>query len=172
VRVVGVDPGAYGALAFLTLTDGYPTSLECLDIPTCKVGRRTHVDAYALAREIDARCGEFDDPLDAAIIEQGGVRPQNGRVGAAAFWLGLGEVRGIFAAHFVPIEVVSPAGWKQAMRVGVGAGKDASRYRASAVFPKWAHQWARAKDDGRAEAALIALHGANRLPVGQVKQSA
>jgi len=164
VRVVGIDPGATGALAFLTLANGLPVGLECLDIPTHKIGRRTHVDAYALSREIDARCTARDEPLSAAIIEQGGVRPQNGRIGAAAFWLGLGEVRGILAAHFVPIEIVTPAAWKRTARL-TREGKDASRARASEIFPKWAGQWARTKDHGRAEAALIALHGSNLMPV-------
>jgi crossover junction endodeoxyribonuclease RuvC len=173
VRVVGVDPGSGGALAFLTLdSTGYPVGLECVDIPTCKDGRRTKVDAWALARELDARCQPADEPLAAVIIEQGGVRPQNGRIGAAAFWLGLGEVRGVFAAHFVRLETVSPAGWKAAMRVAPGVGKEASRFRASSIFPRWSEQWALAKQHGRAEAALIALHGANRLLAGKVQNIA
>lgn len=170
MRVLGIDPGSTGALAFLTITDGLPVALECLDIPTQMIGRRTHLDAYSLAREIDARLTVSGQPLAAAIIEQGAVRPQNGRVGAATFWMGIGIVRGILAANFIPIETVTPAGWKQALRVT--GDKDASRVRASAIFPRWSDQWSRAKDDGRAEAALIALHGANRLPVRQVQQSA
>ena len=167
---MGVDPGAYGALAFLTITEGFPTHLECVDIPTGKVGRRTHVDAWALARKVDERCTEKHEPLAALILEQGGVRPQNGRVGARTFWLGLGEVRGVFAAHFVPLEEVSPAVWKRAMRVT--ADKGSSLYRASSVFPQWSAQWALAKQHGRAEAALIALWGANHLLAGQMKQIA
>jgi hypothetical protein len=171
MRVLGIDPGSTGALCFLTITDGLPVALECLDIPTQRIGKRSHLDAYALAREIDARLTDEDEqPLAAAIIEQGGVRPQNGRVGAATFWMGLGIVRGILAANFVPIEVVTAAGWKQAMRVT--GDKDASRLRASSIFPRWSGQWALVKQHGRAEAALIALHGANRLPVQQAQRSA
>jgi crossover junction endodeoxyribonuclease RuvC len=170
VRVLGIDPGSTGALCFLTIVDGLPVALECLDIPTQMIGKRSHLDAYSLAREIDARLTVAGEPLAAAIIEQGGVRPQNGRVGAATFWMGLGIVRGVLAANFIPTETVTAAGWKQALRVT--GDKDASRVRASAIFPKWSDQWSRVKDHGRAEAALIALHGANRLPVRQVQQSA
>jgi crossover junction endodeoxyribonuclease RuvC len=168
VRVLGVDPGARGAVAFLQVSNGTILDLEVIDLPPYRIKGRTRLDEYALAREIDARLkfGRFD----AAIIEQGGVRPQNGRVGAATFWLGLGAIRGIMAANFIPIETVSPAGWKQAMRVT--GDKDASRQRASTVFPRWAGLWTRAKDDGRAEAALIALHGANRLPVREAREIA
>lgn len=139
-------------------------------MPVGRVRGRSELDAYALAREIDARLGQDDQPLAAAIIEQGGVRPQNGRVGAATFWLGLGIVRGVLAANFVPIEVVSAAVWKRSLKLT--GDKDASRLRASAVFPRWADQWSRVKDHGRAEAALIALYGANQLPVMAARKSA
>ena len=105
----------------------------------------------------------YPEHFAAAIIEQGGVRPMNGKVGAAAFWLGLGAVRGVLAANFIPIEITTPAAWKRALKVT--GDKDASRARASAIFPAWAGLWSRKKDHGRAEAALIALYGANRLPV-------
>lgn len=150
--------------------------LEVIDIPVLVVRGRKRLDEYALAREIDARLkphpvtGVAPEPFAAAIIEQQGVRPQNGRVGAASFWLGVGTVRGILAANFIPIEVVTAAGWKGALRVT--GDKDASRLRASAIFPRWAHNWARVKDHGRAEAALIALHGANRLPVREAREIA
>jgi crossover junction endodeoxyribonuclease RuvC len=157
VRVVGIDPGATGALAFLDIHDGLTLQLECADLPILSRRRRKVLDAPELARLIDAQ-----GPIAAAILEQGGVRPQNGRVGAASFWLGLGEIRGILAANFIPLETVSPAVWKRAMRVT--GDKDASRIRANEVFPRWSAQWARKKDHGRAEAALIALHGASRLP--------
>lgn len=170
MRLLGIDPGATGALAFLTLggpSGLRPEALEFVDLADLsrRVGRRSVLDPYAVAREVDARCGEDDPPIDAAILEQGAVRPQNGRVGAAAFWLGLGTLRGIVAAHFIPLEVVSPASWKRALRVP--ADKDAARLRASTLFPAFSGLWARVKDHGRAEAALIALHGASLLPAHQ-----
>jgi crossover junction endodeoxyribonuclease RuvC len=170
MRVLGVDPGATGAIAFLQITAGLPVELECIDLPVGKVRGRTKLDEYAFAREIDARLKDGMEPFAAGIIEQGAARPGNGRVGAAAFWLGLGAIRGVLAAHFIPIEIVTPNGWKRAMRVT--GDKDASRLRASAIFPRWAGQWSRVKDHGRAEAALIALHGATRLPVWEARQSA
>jgi crossover junction endodeoxyribonuclease RuvC len=170
MRVLGIDPGASGALAFLTISAGLPVALETFDLPVLRNGRRTQVDDYGLAREIDARLGEDDEPLACAMLEQGGVRPQNGRVGAATFWLGIGVIRGVLAANFIPIETVAASTWKRSLRV-VG-DKDASRIRASAIFPRWADQWSRVKDDGRAEAALIALYGANQLPIQEARQSA
>jgi crossover junction endodeoxyribonuclease RuvC len=165
VRVIGIDPGKAGAIAFLTLIEGVPVELDVIDMPVFKVGKRARIDEYALARELDARLPEGAEIFAVATIEQGGVRPQNGRVGAASFWLGLGTVRGVLAAHFIPIETTAPAHWKRVLRVT--GDKDASRLRAAAIFPRWAGLWSRVKDHGRAEAALIALHGANQLPVRQ-----
>ena len=170
MRVLGIDPGASGALAFLTISGGLPVDLETVDLPNLKVAGRSQLDAYALAREIDARAHHGSEMIACAMLEQGGVRPQNGRVGAATFWLGIGVIRGVLAANFIPIETAAASTWKRSIRV-VG-DKDASRARASAIVPRWADQWARAKDEGRAEAALIALYGANQLPVLEARKSA
>jgi crossover junction endodeoxyribonuclease RuvC len=48
--------------------------------------------------------------------------------------------------------------WKRAL--GVKGDKDVSRQRASALLPRHSGLWLRKKDDGRAEAALIAYYGA------------
>jgi hypothetical protein len=45
----------------------------------------------------------------------------------------------------------------------VQKGKDASRARASELLPAYSHLWQRKRDDGRAEAALIALYGWRQL---------
>jgi hypothetical protein len=57
----------------------------------------------------------------------------------------------------VPTFEVDPSAWKKTMRLSTD--KNASRALASQYFPDCADQWARVKDDGRAEAALIALYG-------------
>ena len=157
MRVLGVDPGATGAIAFLQISGGLPVDLEVVDLPTCRVGKRTKLDEYAFAREIDARLKDGAEPFAAAVLEQGSVRPQNGRVGAATFWLGIGAVRGVLAAHFIPIEIVTPHAWKAAMRLSGAVGKDASRLRASAIFPSWA---------GQDYAVAVPRHGAAARALG------
>ena len=47
--------------------------------------------------------------------------------------------------------------------IPVGAAKDQSRALASNLFPQSAYLFKRVKDDGRAEAALIAYYGAAKL---------
>jgi hypothetical protein len=61
---------------------------------------------------------------------------------------------------------VSPAKWKKAL--GLSADKGASRRRAIELWPERAQWFARVKDDGRAEAALIAYWWLQHGPGKQV----
>ena len=154
--VLGVDPGLSGALAFLW-ADG---SLEVFDMPVLRLERggkaKRELDRYELARLVDAQ-----GPIAHAFVEQVGARPGQGVSGTFQFGRALGIAEGIIAAGFVPTEHVPPQVWRRAM--GVRGGKDASRARASALMPRHAGLWARSRDDGRAEAVLIALYGQRRL---------
>ena len=51
------------------------------------------------------------------------------------------------------VETVSPSTWKAAM--GLTSDKDKARERASFLIPTHKHLFARKKDDGMAEAALL-----------------
>jgi len=156
--IIGIDPGLGGALARL-----WPASqiLQIADMPTLNVGKgksnKRVIDEYALARLID------DWAKDSACVwlEQVGVRPGEGGVGAFTFGRGYGLVRGICAANFLTIHDVTPQSWKKTLRVA--GDKDQARQRASALFPRHAQHWNLKKHDGRAEAAMIALYGAGRI---------
>ena len=89
--------------------------------------------------------------------------PGQGVSSVFAFGKGFGIVLGVLAANFVPLELVAPAAWKRAIGIPSGSGKDASRARASALLPHLAGHWSRSKDDGLAEAVLIALWGARKI---------
>ena len=156
--ILGIDPGLSGALALYDV-DG---SLEIVDVPTLQLKTKRVVDEYALARIIDG----WSSRVREVWLEQVGTRPGEGAVGAFTFGRGYGVLRGICAANFLPIVDVTPATWKAAMKVR--GDKDESRLRASAVFPRHANLWPLKKHDGRAEAALIALHGARQLQLERV----
>jgi crossover junction endodeoxyribonuclease RuvC len=67
-------------------------------------------------------------------------------------------IEGVLAALEIPTNYVTPQSWQKA--VGARGGKDASRARAAELFPAYAANFTRKKDDGRADAALIAWYGA------------
>ena len=153
--ILGVDPGLSGALAFYDPDTG---ALEILDMPTLNAGTKGKriIDEYTLAREIDTR----SDYIKHAYVERVGTRPGEGAVGAFSFGMGYGILHGILAANFIPKTLIPPTIWKKALRVP--AEKDGARARASELLPAHAGKWVRVKDDGRAEASLIALWGAGK----------
>jgi crossover junction endodeoxyribonuclease RuvC len=152
--VLGVDIGASGAIAMLSRAGDL---LAVHDMPTLNDGpaRRRAVNPALLA-EIVAR-----SHASKAFVEMVGARPGEGAVGAFAFGRSRGVVEGVLGALGVPTTHITPASWKRA--VGLPAGrdgaKDAARSAAIARWPAKASLFARVKDDGRAEACLIAIAG-------------
>lgn len=148
MRILGVDPGAYGALALLI--DGRLTDVA--DMPILKVRRgksdKAEVDGYSLAALLR------DLAPDIALVEQ--VGGMTGQSPSASFNFGraAGAVEYSLKTLGVRVETVAPATWKRAMRLK--GGKDDSRALAMRLWPAKAALFQRVKDDGRAEAALIA----------------
>lgn len=151
MRIVGVDPGAYGALAYLV--DGRLVDIE--DMPSFKVRRgktdKAEVNGYVLA-DILRRWAP-----DVVWIEQVGGLPGQSASAAFNFGRAAGAVEYAAKALGYKVEFVPPNTWKRALRVK--DGKDDSRAKATAMFSNAAHLFARKKDNDRAEAALIAEYG-------------
>jgi crossover junction endodeoxyribonuclease RuvC len=114
-------------------------------------GRRT-VNAPLLAAMI------FRSHATGAFVEHVGARPGEGAVGAFAFGRSRGVIEGVLGAAAIPVTFLTPAAWKRAVGLTL-ATKDASRAEAIRRWPAHASMFARVKDDGRSEAALIAIAG-------------
>lgn len=156
---IGIDPGLSGAIAFY---DPRRLTLEVTDMPTWqaknKQGKtKRGVDPYGLGRLLDK--GPFA-PECQATVEDVHAMPGQGVTSVFSFGFSAGVVHGVLGSLRIPMLRVPPAVWKKAM--GLSSDKDMSRRRASEIFPSYAHLWARAKDDGRAEAALLAKYGSTR----------
>ena len=70
---------------------------------------------------------------------------------------GVGVIKAVLATLGIPYSLVSPSKWKTSFNLS--KDKDESRAAATRLFPSLASQFARKKDDGRAEAILIAKWG-------------
>ena len=153
--IIGIDPGLSGALAALDAAGG----LRVVDMPALEIvrngKRKREVDAALLADAIEDLVG--GQPAE-VVVEQVGAMPGQGVSSMFGFGQSFGIVLGVLAALRLPVTRVPPATWSKAM--GVGKGPDAGRRRASELMPQHASLWARKKDDGRADATLIALFGA------------
>lgn len=161
--VLGIDPGLDGALALLI-----DNRVHVWDMPTMKVKRGTkfkrEVSPVMLAhtlREIDLMAESAGVANDLrAYVERVGAMPGQGVTSMFSFGRSLGLIEGVLAGLTIPFELIPPGTWRRGM--SVREGKDGSRLRASELWPSQAGLFARVKDDGRAEAALIAAFGRKR----------
>lgn len=149
--ICGIDPGCHGAIAFLN-DDGSLHSVHDMPAVEVRVGKtkRTRVASQALALLI------AEHKPDYALIEE--VGGMTGQSASAAFTFGraCGIPEGVLAAAAVPFQYVTPQAWKKA--IGLGSDKGLARQEAMRLFPANAALFARVKDDGRAEASLLARH--------------
>lgn len=99
-----------------------------------------------------------------ANVEFVGARPGEAASGAFSFGRCRGVVEGVLGALGVPVTLITPLTWKRqgGIPAGKDGAKDAARSQAIQRWPKMAEKFARIRDDGRAEAALIALAGQMR----------
>ncbi len=157
-RVLGVDPGASGGWAVVD----HQGKLVGLGIfPTHTVKRSTKnvtmIDGPALAALFESA-----DPTH-AFVENVHSRPR--QAGQFNFGLNTGIVHGLIYAAGVDMHLVSPASWKAVYGIKRGDDqtkaqtKDQARQMAREIYPQHAHLFKRVKDDGVAEALLIALYG-------------
>jgi len=152
-RIIGIDPGLSGAVAVLTGAD----SLAVLDMPTMTVERNGKAKRQVSATELAEIIYTMKNDDCHVFVEKVSAMAGQGVTSVFSFGRSFGMIEGILAAFKLPVTYVAPATWVKA--VGRGQGKDASRARAMEIFPNSQTDFKRVKDDGRADAALIAYWG-------------
>jgi crossover junction endodeoxyribonuclease RuvC len=151
--VFGIDPGFGGAIAELHTGSG---TLYVHDMPTVPGPKgKVELNMHSLFDTLDA-----GEAAATVWLEKVGARPGQGVSSMFRFGQQLGALEMAAAGHGHQLRYVTPATWKK--HFGLSADKGAARSIAMQRFPAQAHLFARVKDDGRAEAALIALYGAEQ----------
>jgi crossover junction endodeoxyribonuclease RuvC len=140
MRILGIDPGKRGALAVF---DKAASRVTAHDMPDTTLGLHDLISSLPTIR--------------LAVIEKPFYPPHIGILSATKIAEAYGTLKGALAWRSIPMQEVRPNEWKQALNLS--SSKAASREKACQIFPDDAAQWARVKDDGRAEAALIAWYG-------------
>lgn len=152
MRILGVDPGGSGALALLDGTE----LIQVDDMPVFEVKRGTgftkELNVQALLMLLDRM------KPDTCWFEKVGPRETDSNKSAFSFGRVAGMCEGVIRGRGIPFRDVPPATWKVKMRL-VHQAKDDARFMAQSRWPAMAGQFSRKKDDGRAEAALIADYG-------------
>lgn len=156
---IGIDPGLTGGIA-LYVPDAV-TESRVWPMPL----KNGFVDArslYGLSRSIFSGFGgrtEF-------VIELVHSRPR--QAGVFNFGLNTGIIHGSLGAAGIPFQTVAPQKWKPAMGLqrhpdeATKANKERSRLVAIKLFPHLADDLKLKKDDGKAEALLLAVYAAHQ----------
>ena len=142
--VLGIDPGMTGAMAWV---DRRGVLKEIEDMPV-------------VANEVNYRLLSLLIPaygrVEFAVVEKQQTFPKQGVVSAFKLGACWGMILGILATYEIPIREVRPNDWKKKLP-GLGKDKNLSRKMAMSRWPQHADYFKRVKDDGRAEAALMAI---------------
>jgi crossover junction endodeoxyribonuclease RuvC len=146
VDVIGIDPGISGAIARYNPSKA---KLDIWDMPILEVNKKKTISPYLVADILK----EAAAPV---YIEKVAAMPGQGVTSMFNFGKGFGVLLGAAAGLGLQTTQVTPQTWMKALKCQ--KGKDANRQRACELFPQYSHLFSRKKDDGRADAALLAYY--------------
>ena len=168
--VIGVDGGVSGAICYLNDRD----VLEVIDVPTIERqvnGKpRQVLDADRYLHFLHG-LGMVQSGVSSALgmFERGGEIPFVDRTGRRRAQSGMypygftnGQLFMGALALGIPSEIVEPQTWKRHFHL-LGKGKEASREKASELYPFHAYNWKNKGHHNRAEAVLIATYAMEQL---------
>ena len=151
--ILAIDPGLTGALAIYRTE--FPDRIGVADMPV--VDGEINVHQLNLMLRTGA--------IDIAFIERVGPMPRDGVRQAWRFSGAYTAARTVVSLIGIPTTLVAPTTWKKAMKMAGGpVGKEQCRGLAIELFPSCAKAFARKKDQGRAEAALLAVYASREKP--------
>jgi crossover junction endodeoxyribonuclease RuvC len=145
--ICGIDPGISGAVAFYFPAS--PDHVTAEDLPIAAGA----IDCATLAARI------VQMAPDVAIVERVGAMPKHGIASTFKFGTSYGCLLGVLGALQIRTVLVTPQIWKRHFRLD--SDKEKSRALALRTFAKTPEPFGRKRDDGRAEASLLALYGAS-----------
>lgn len=151
---LAVDPGQSGAFAWV---NSVGELVDIADMPVIEVRGKRRISAAGVADLMRRH------PVTRVVIEAVVAMPRRGPDGSVvgmgsastgSFFYGAGVLEGCAAALDLPVEIIMPGVWKR--RAAVSKDKGVARQMAQRTWPAHAQRFARVKDDGRAESALLA----------------
>ena len=147
--IVGIDPGFNGAIAFL-----YSDGTLFLEKMPVKIATQKELDFKRLRALLSAHSIKF------VALEKAFLLPEQDLGRGSRYLYFAGAVYGLCLGLGIPVLHVQAAVWKSALNLN--SDKRGSLRLARSLFPEQAGEFKKLKDDGKAEAALIA-HFARRL---------
>lgn len=153
--VVGADPGQTGALVALS-GDGELADWMDMPINDGKILEAREILNWLIGL----------DKLEHCFIEKVHSMPGQGVSSTFKFGRSYGALYAAVQCVEVEIHDLTPQSWKKSMGL-IGQGKDSARLLALEMWPE-ADIFHRKKDIGRADAALIAAVGLEKIKTGML----
>lgn len=162
--VIGIDPGATGALCVYNTDSGI---VAMHDMPTWnqQIGKRKRkrIDPVALDDLF-----KLFAMLGAQLVVIEDVMGRGNQMGGAAFSYGIGVLDTVAMYSGIPVEKVTPQTWKKLMNVKGKSKADDSAIiqKANALFPNDVQRFKGPRGGhkvDRAEAAMMALYGVRHI---------
>lgn len=166
--VIGIDCGFLGALAVLEYSPelNITNFLEVVDAPVFWRKKKRYLNSNTMAGMLEAALDGIEG-RHLVVIEKVGARPMQDVSSVLRYGYGAGMWQGA-TGHFrdsCDVWFVEPNAWKKGM--GVTADKETSLAKARELMPEAVPRITRSKDDGRAEAILIALFAIREMRSGR-----
>ena len=151
--IIGIDPGVNGAISILDKKK----IVNLFEIPTMIDGKKNkkQINGAQLAKIIKSEIREDKETL--VIVEQVNAMPGQGVTSMFNFGQSFGVIKGVCAAMNLPIYFVRPNKWKKHFEL-IKSNKDASRTKATEIYPEISDRISRKKDLNKADAILIARY--------------
>lgn len=143
LTICGIDPGIGGAIALVSAS-----GVVCHDMPTVEIRGKRHVCPAGVRQLL------VDAKPDVVVLEHVQGVQGTGATSAFSFGRSFGLLEGVVAGLQLRHVLVRPQAWTKTL----GVSRDKGQHRAAAqrLWPTQAHLFARVRDDGRADAALMA----------------
>ena len=151
---IGIDPGQTGGLALINAQG------ELIDVQQMPA-----IDNEVSGLLLAALLHDWRDMVQdqtRVFIEQVHSMPGQGVSSVFKFGKNFGIALGVVQAMGLPLERVTPQAWKKTF-VLIGKDKDASRGKATELWPSMADRWKTKNRNGLSDAALIAEHARRTL---------
>lgn len=166
---IAIDPGLNGAICIIdtqektlkvTRTPTFTVEMKSAKTKSGKPKTRAEFDIPAMVALINVPAEE----VIALGIEEVTARTGEGVTSSFRFGYGLGVWHGIIVAKGMHPNRYRPQSWKNHFDL-IGEEKSASIAKATELLPACQPYWKLKKDDGLAEAALIALYTASQAGI-------
>lgn len=165
--ILGIDPGKQGAFAIIDYTNK-PIDCVCLvDLPFSEcssINTKSELNSHDFSTLLDV----YKDKIAFAVVEKvaamtytdsRGQKRGQGAAASFAFGKSYGMLLGVLHTFQIPVVDVQPSVWK--ILLGLNSQKKNSIDLAKTLYPQKnvTEKLTRKKDDGRAEALLLAHFG-------------